>query len=93
MIVPIRCFSCGKVRPPSRAPTRRMLTPNQVTGDLWERYMVMLTQENKLEVYGRPLLLPRSPRPTNPMPLPSRVSLLTVRKANTRPATPSTNSA
>ncbi|KAF2633709.1 DNA-directed RNA polymerase II subunit L [Didymella heteroderae] len=33
MIVPIRCFSCGKV-----------------TGDLWERYMVMLTQENKLEV-------------------------------------------
>lgn len=22
----------------------------QVTGDLWERYMVMLTQENKLEV-------------------------------------------
>jgi hypothetical protein len=26
----------------------------QVTGDLWERYMVMLTQENKLEVYGCP---------------------------------------
>ncbi|KAH6616716.1 DNA-directed RNA polymeras-like proteines I/II/III subunit [Boeremia exigua] len=33
MIVPIRCFSCGKV-----------------TGDLWERYMYMLTHENKVEV-------------------------------------------
>lgn len=31
-----------------------MLMSGQVTGDLWERYMVMLTQENKLEVYACP---------------------------------------
>lgn len=54
MIVPIRCFSCGKVRPAPPSPAARTLTLEQVTGDLWERYMVMLTQENKLEVYGRP---------------------------------------
>ena len=35
----------------------------QVTGDLWERYMVMLTQENKLEVYVYPIHLRSTLRP------------------------------
>lgn len=36
----------------------------QVTGDLWERYMVMLTQENKLEVYASPIHLRSTLRPS-----------------------------
>ncbi|CAK7242592.1 MAG: DNA-directed RNA Polymerase II subunit L [Sporothrix thermara] len=33
MIIPIRCFSCGK---------DDVLTATQVTGDLWERYLKLL---------------------------------------------------
>ncbi|KUI70679.1 DNA-directed RNA polymerases I, II, and III subunit RPABC5 [Cytospora mali] len=33
MIIPIRCFSCGK--------TKRLIA-TQVTGDLWERYLALI---------------------------------------------------
>ena len=46
MIIPVRCFSCGKVRshtsPNSRSPIN--LTTTQVIGDLWERYLQILEE-------------------------------------------------
>ena len=51
MIIPIRCFSCGKVRTPTSPLTLLpfpplftifiyVLTPSvQVVGDLWEQYL------------------------------------------------------
>jgi DNA-directed RNA polymerase subunit N (RpoN/RPB10) len=43
MIVPIRCFSCGKVLPPLFDLYAHILTKSQVTGDLWEKYMNLLS--------------------------------------------------
>jgi DNA-directed RNA polymerase subunit N (RpoN/RPB10) len=43
MIVPIRCFSCGKVLPPLFDLYAHILTESQVTGDLWEKYMNLLS--------------------------------------------------
>jgi hypothetical protein len=45
----------------------------QVTGDLWERYMVMLTQENKLEVYASlfPTVLDTAPSHYKTLPYPT----------------------
>lgn len=41
MIIPIRCFSCGKVRCARclLLPDEPQLTSVQVVGDLWERYL------------------------------------------------------
>jgi DNA-directed RNA polymerase subunit N (RpoN/RPB10) len=43
MIVPIRCFSCGKVLSPLFEAHAHILTKSQVTGDLWEKYMNLLS--------------------------------------------------
>jgi DNA-directed RNA polymerases I, II, and III subunit RPABC5 len=44
MIIPVRCFSCGKVCPPfTRFPF--VANDSQVIGDLWERYLKMLEDD------------------------------------------------
>lgn len=53
MIIPIRCFSCGKVIPPSRyagsvAGANSFI---QVTGDLWERYLQLIADPRKNDGY------------------------------------------
>nr|OQO16240.1 hypothetical protein B0A51_16062 [Rachicladosporium sp. CCFEE 5018] len=48
MIIPVRCFSCGKVRLPSLSPpiSTRSLTPSlQVVGDLWNKYVKLIDPE------------------------------------------------
>lgn len=56
MIIPVRCFSCGKVRSsrlgPAPSPSRPfitlacllLLTGTQVIGDLWERYLKLIDE-------------------------------------------------
>jgi DNA-directed RNA polymerase I, II, and III subunit RPABC5 len=44
MIVPIRCFSCGKVPSLLHGAHARIYSQSQqVTGDLWEKYMSLLS--------------------------------------------------
>jgi DNA-directed RNA polymerase subunit N (RpoN/RPB10) len=46
MIIPIRCFSCGKVwLLTSLHRCSRLLIRLQVTGDLWERYLKLIEDE------------------------------------------------
>ena len=45
MIIPVRCFSCGKVRAPLYSIPKATATDqeiHQVIGDLWERYLKLL---------------------------------------------------
>ena len=43
MIIPIRCFSCGKVSRSSITRLAQLITRSeQVIADLWERYMALL---------------------------------------------------
>lgn len=55
MIIPIRCFSCGKVWTPgiilALRCARRKLTTCQVTGDLWERYLQLIADPRKTDGY------------------------------------------
>lgn len=48
MIIPVRCFSCGKVgHDPYRwacYPSLTNLYSKQVVGDLWERYLQLLDE-------------------------------------------------
>lgn len=50
MIIPIRCFSCGKVRLPAmgREWNGSANVLRQVVADLWERYLQLL-EENVTE--------------------------------------------
>lgn len=56
MIIPVRCFSCGKVGRLSTACATEgpRLTVLQVTGDLWERYLALIDQ-NVPDGYADPL--------------------------------------
>jgi DNA-directed RNA polymerase subunit N (RpoN/RPB10) len=55
MIIPIRCFSCGKVDAPARpALSNALANPYKVTADLWERYVRMIEQEGMMEGYVFP---------------------------------------
>lgn len=47
MIIPIRCFSCGKVGLPvirHARDSQELTTRAQVTGDLWERYLKLIDE-------------------------------------------------
>lgn len=44
MIIPVRCFSCGKVRRCSCPSTYMRLTCAKVVGDLWERYLKLIDE-------------------------------------------------
>lgn len=45
MIIPVRCFSCGKVCFNHDPKLRMILTLSwQVVGDLWERYLQLLDE-------------------------------------------------
>jgi len=46
MIIPIRCFSCGKVESPPPQPSPPELltnTPSQVIADLYEKYVQLIS--------------------------------------------------
>lgn len=44
MIIPVRCFSCGKVLFPPARVHRLLLIWLQVIGDLWERYLKLIDE-------------------------------------------------
>lgn len=46
MIIPVRCFSCGKVRSPipQLPPVDPVVDSAQVIGDLWERYLKLIDE-------------------------------------------------
>lgn len=45
MIIPVRCFSCGKVKLlKSNALSRTVTDLNKVIGDLWERYLKLIDE-------------------------------------------------
>jgi len=49
MIIPVRCFSCGKVCFSARGSVKPglWLTRLQVVGDLWESYVKLLAEDVK----------------------------------------------
>ena len=51
MIIPIRCFSCGKVSKHLEGSTSVYfgLKNLQVTGDLWERYLQLIADPRKTD--------------------------------------------
>lgn len=56
MIIPIRCFSCGKVPPHDLPPAQTpLINDTQVVGDLWESYLEKL-DSGMADVYALPAL-------------------------------------